>query len=35
VLVQQFIIKVMQRGMKSVAVMIVYQELDLAAERLK
>jgi small subunit ribosomal protein S7 len=35
VLVQQFINKVMQRGKKSVAEKIVYQALDLAAERLK
>lgn len=35
VAVQQFINKVMQRGKKSVAERIVYQALDLAAERLK
>ena len=35
VLVQQFINKVMQRGKKSVAEKIVYQALELAAERLK
>ncbi|GAB4213699.1 MAG: 30S ribosomal protein S7 [Roseiflexaceae bacterium] len=34
-MVQQFINKVMQRGKKSVAERIVYQALDLAAERLK
>jgi small subunit ribosomal protein S7 len=33
--VQQFINKVMQRGKKSVAEKIVYQALELAAERLK
>jgi small subunit ribosomal protein S7 len=33
--IQQFINKVMQRGKKSVAERIVYQALDLAAERLK
>ena len=33
--VQQFINKVMQRGKKSVAERIVYQALELAAERLK
>jgi small subunit ribosomal protein S7 len=35
VLVQQFINKVMQRGKKSTAEKIVYQALDLAADRLK
>ena len=35
VVVQQFINKVMQRGKKSVAERIVYQALELAAERLK
>jgi small subunit ribosomal protein S7 len=35
VVVQQFINKVMQRGKKSVAERIVYEALDLAAERLK
>ncbi|HEX5689980.1 MAG TPA: 30S ribosomal protein S7 [Roseiflexaceae bacterium] len=35
ILVQQFINKVMQRGKKSTAEKIVYQALDLAAERLK
>lgn len=35
VLVQKFINKVMERGKKSVAERIVYQALDLAAERLK
>lgn len=35
VLMQQFINKVMQRGKKSTAEKIVYQALDLAAERLK
>lgn len=35
VAVQQFINKVMQRGKKSVAERIVYQALDVAAERLK
>ena len=35
VLVQQFINKVMQRGKKSTAEKIVYQALDMAAERLK
>lgn len=35
VIVQQFINKVMQRGKKSVAERIVYQALELAAERLK
>ncbi|HEY3228148.1 MAG TPA: 30S ribosomal protein S7 [Roseiflexaceae bacterium] len=35
VLVQQFINKVMQRGKKSIAEKIVYQALELAAERLK
>ncbi len=35
VIVQQFINKVMQRGKKSVAEKIVYQALELAAERLK
>jgi small subunit ribosomal protein S7 len=35
VLVQQFINKVMQRGKKSVAEKIVYEALDLAADRLK
>ena len=34
-LVQQFINKVMQRGKKSTAEKIVYQALELAAERLK
>jgi len=33
--IQQFINKVMQRGKKSVAERIVYQALDLAADRLK
>jgi len=33
--VQQFINKVMQRGKKSIAEKIVYQALELAAERLK
>jgi small subunit ribosomal protein S7 len=33
--VQQFINKVMQRGKKSIAERIVYQALELAAERLK
>src|ERR671927_644936 len=35
VVVQQFINKVMQRGKKSVAERIVYQALEMAAERLK
>lgn len=35
VIVQQFINKVMQRGKKSVAEKIVYQALELAADRLK
>ena len=35
VVVQQFINKVMQRGKKSVAERIVYQALELAADRLK
>lgn len=35
VLVQKFINKVMERGKKSLAERIVYQALDLAAERLK
>jgi small subunit ribosomal protein S7 len=35
VLVQQFINKVMQRGKKSMAEKIVYQALDVAADRLK
>src|SRR5919202_1490992 len=35
VVVRQFINKVMQRGKKSVAERIVYQALELAAERLK
>ena len=35
VLLQQFINKVMQRGKKSTAEKIVYQALDLAADRLK
>jgi small subunit ribosomal protein S7 len=35
VLLQQFINKVMQRGKKSVAEKIVYQAMELAAERLK
>ncbi len=35
VVVQQFINKVMQRGKKSTAERIVYQALELAAERLK
>lgn len=35
VIVQQFINKVMQRGKKSVAERIVYQALELAADRLK
>src|SRR6266498_2498450 len=35
VVVQQFINKVMQRGKKSTAEKIVYQALELAAERLK
>ena len=33
--VQQFINKVMQRGKKAMAVKVVYQALELAAERLK
>lgn len=35
VVVQQFINKVMQRGKKSIAEKIVYQALELAADRLK
>lgn len=35
VLVQKFINKVMQRGKKSVAERIVYQAIDIAADRLK
>lgn len=35
VIVQQFINKVMQRGKKSVAEKIVYEALEMAAERLK
>ena len=35
ILVQQFINKVMQRGKKSTAEKIVYQALELAADRLK
>src|SRR6266516_1087016 len=35
IVVQQFINKVMQRGKKSIAERIVYQALELAAERLK
>ena len=35
VTVQQFINKVMQRGKKSVAEKIVYEALELAADRLK
>jgi len=35
VLLQQFINKVMQRGKKTMAEKIVYQSIELAAERLK